>query len=353
MAESCPDCRVLRARVAELEAKVEQLTRLVEELQRAGKRQAAPFAKEPPKDAPRTPGRKAGDQHGTHGHRPPPPPEHLDETYHAPLPPACPHCGGDDLEATDVVEQFQTEMPRRPLRRRFRIQRGRCRACRRTLQGRHPLQTSDAVGAAASQLGPDAQAAVVQLNKHGGLSYGKIARLLAALWGIPLSRGACAQIVRRAAGRLGPAYAEIRERLRASAVITPDETGWRVGGQPVWLHTWVGDGVTCYVIDPQRGAAPLQAAIGSDWSGTLVHDGWAPYDRFVSALHQQCQAHALRRARELEQQAVGRAKVFPRRVIALLQESLARRAVLLAQDRRRRRPSAKRRRTSSRSACSS
>jgi hypothetical protein len=38
------------------------------------------------------------------------------------------------------------------------------------------LQTSDALGAAAAQLGPDAQAAIVELNKQGGLSHGKVTR---------------------------------------------------------------------------------------------------------------------------------------------------------------------------------
>jgi transposase len=31
----------------------------------------------------------------------------------------------------------------------------------------------------------------------------------------------------------------------------------------------------------------------------LVHDGWAPYERFVEARHQQCLAHLLRRCGEL------------------------------------------------------
>jgi transposase len=66
----------------------------------------------------------------------------------------------------------------------------------------------------------------------------------------------------------------------------------------------------------------LQRVLGSDWSGTLVHDGWASYQRFDDACHQQCQAHVLRRAHNLEQAATGRAKVFPRQVIDLLQESL-------------------------------
>ena len=43
---------------------------------------------------------------------------------------------------------------------------------RRGVQGRHPLQTSDALGAAATQRGAAAQAAVVELDKQAGLSHG-------------------------------------------------------------------------------------------------------------------------------------------------------------------------------------
>jgi hypothetical protein len=60
-------------------------------------------------------------------------------------------------------------------------------AGRHRVQGRHPMQTSDALRAAA-QLGPDAQAAVVELNKQAGLSHGKVTRCLKSLFGIPLSR---------------------------------------------------------------------------------------------------------------------------------------------------------------------
>jgi hypothetical protein len=42
---------------------------------------------------------------------------------------------------------------------------------------------------AAAQQGPDAQAAVVELSKQGGLSHGKVTRCLESLFGIPLGRG--------------------------------------------------------------------------------------------------------------------------------------------------------------------
>ncbi len=323
MSESCPECPELRRQIAELQARVAQLTRLLEQSQRTAKRQAAPFAKEAPQEHPKTPGRKRGRRHGRHGHRSVPPPQQIDETLEAPLPDACPDCGGE-LHETHVDQQYQTELPRQPIVRQFNIHCGACSRCGEPVQGRHPLQTSDALGAAASQLGPDTQAAIVYLNKHAGLSHGKIVHALQTLFGIPLSRGASAQVVLRAGQRLQPAYQEIQQRLQDAAVITPDETGWRIGGRGVWLHAWVGDDdVTCYHIDPQRSSDALQRVLGIDWSGAFVHDGWASYDQFEEACHQQCQAHVLRRAHELEEAATGRAKIFPRQVIELFRESLA------------------------------
>jgi transposase len=299
-----------------LTAEVARLRAELDEARRATKRQAAPFRKGPPKPSPKRPGRKAGDRHGQHGHRPPPPPEQIDEVHEAVLPDVCPHCAGGLVE-TDLVQQYQTEIPRRPIRRQFNIHLGQCRGCGRRVQGRHPLQTSDAVGAAASQVGPDAQAAAVHLNKAAGLSHGKVADVLATLFGIDLSRGASAQIVLRAAGRLEPAYQEILEATADAERLSVDETGWRVGGQSAWLHVWVSEQATCYQVDRRRSADALEAVIGRDWDGVLVHDGYSTYGRFEEALHQQCVPHLLRRARELLEGATRGAVRFPRQVIEL------------------------------------
>jgi transposase len=52
--------------------------------------------------------------------------------------------------------------------RRFDVHVGQCCGCHRRVQGRHPLQTSDALGAAAVQVGPQAIALAVLLNKQFG-----------------------------------------------------------------------------------------------------------------------------------------------------------------------------------------
>jgi transposase len=299
----------LRGELAEARQQLEQA-------RRQAKRQSAPFSKGAPKPRPRRPGRKPGDAHGRHGHRPPPAPGEIDETHEAPLPDACPCCGGAVRE-TGVAAQYQTEIPRKPLVRRFNVHLGRCAGCGECLQGRHPLQTSDALGAAASQLGPDAQAALVVLNKDAGLSHGKAAAVMAALFGVPLTRGASAQVVLRAGRRLGPAHVETLQEVKASRLLVPDETGWRIGGQPAWLHAWVGERATCYAIDPHRSADALERVIGLGWGGVLAHDGWSSYGRFEAATHQQCLGHVLRRARELLAGATRGAVRYPRELIAL------------------------------------
>ena len=311
----------MRKRVGELEGQVAELTRRLEDALRAGKRQAAPFRKGPPKPEPKTPGRKAGEAHGPHGHRPPPPPERIDECHEATLPDACPHCHGRLVES-EVAEQFQTEIPRRPIVRKFRVHIGHCTGCGRRVQGRHDLQTSDALGAAASQVGPEAQAAATLLHTQAGLSHGKVTAVFDALFGIDLSRGASAQIGLRAATRLEPDYQFLLDDLRTSQQIAADETGWRIGGQPAWLHVWVGDRATAYGIDSQRSAAVLERVIGADWDGVLSHDGFASYQRFTEAVHQQCTAHVLRRAREMLETATRGAVRFPRQVIALFTEAI-------------------------------
>ena len=317
----CPGCRALRAEVAALRAQVADLTRRLEDALRAGKRQAAPFRKGPPRPDPKPPGRKSGAAHGAHGHREPPAPGAVDEFHDAPLPDACPHCRGE-LAETGVVAQFQTDIPRKPVVRRFDVHVGCCRSCGRRVQGRHALQTSGAVGAAASQVGPAAQAAVVLLNKQAGLSHGKVAAVFEALFGVTLTRGASAQIVLRAADRCRPVYESIRRAARDSPEVTPDETGWRVGGRPAWLHAFAGRAVTCYVIDPTRGGRAAEALLGEDYSGILTHDGWSVYDTFAAARHQQCLAHLLRRCRQLLDTAARGAVRFPRAVSALLRAGL-------------------------------
>ena len=312
----------LRAHVAELEEKMRRLEKALDEALRRSKRQAAPFSKGQIQLKPKRPGRRAGESYGTPAQRAVPPT--IDEVHEAPLPDACPDCGGAVGE-THIDQQYQTEIPRQPSHRQFNIHMGECRKCGRCVRGRHRLQTSDAVGAAASQLGPHTQAALVILNKRCGLSHGKVQSVMSDLFGITVSRGGVCQAVARVGRKLKPVYQQIGEKVRSSDLVGPDETGWRVGGRSAWLHAAATPEATWYRVAIGRGGDILEDLLGEYWDGVLVHDGWAPYDRFTEAVHQQCVFHIKTRIKEILTTAVGAARVFPQRVLDLFDDALARR----------------------------
>lgn len=317
----CPNCARLGRRIAELEQRVAQLEQLLEKATRAQKRQAAPFSKRSPKPNPKKPGRKPGDNYGPKAHRPLPE-QKPDEIIEVPLPDQCPECGGRTDEE-HVDQQFQVEIPRRPIVRQFNIHVGHCCHCGRRIQPRDPLQTSNAVGAAASQLGPDLQALIAMMKDKYGLSYGDIQGLLDEAFGISVSRGGAAQVVLRVAERHEPAYEAIGQIVRSSDLVYPDETGWKIAGKLQWLWVFVTPTVTLCVIRPSRGHDVPEQVLGVDYDGRMGHDGWSPYDFFQYATHQQCLAHLLRRAEALLERATRGAVRFPRKVKEFLSDALA------------------------------
>ncbi len=125
------------------------------------------------------------------------------------------------------------------------------------------------------------------------------------------------------ARRCGSAYQEILIVVKKSEGCVPDETGWKVGGALHWLHVFVTELATLCLIRPSRGFDVAAEALGANYAGWMVRDGWAPYDQFKQANHQQCIAHLIRRSSHLLELASGAAVIFPRKVKALLQEGLA------------------------------
>lgn len=263
----------------------ERLKQQLDAARRVGFRQAAPFAKDRPQGRGRRPGRRI--------------PTRVDETYTAPIPAACPRCAGA-IHLTRVATQYQEDLPVvRPIVRRFDVQIGCCAACGHRVQGRHPLQTSDALGAAAVHLGPQAVALVVVFHKHLGVPLEKIALVLRERFGLTVTPGGLVHVLHRAARMAAPTYAALCDQVRGSPVVSPDETGWRVGAVVHWLWAFATPDTTVYAIRPGRSFDDAASMLGATFDGVLVRDGWAPYRQFTAALHQTCLAHLLRRCRTL------------------------------------------------------
>lgn len=311
----------LRRKLAEQARQIEKLEKLIEELRRRGKRQAAPFSKGAPKSKPKRPGRKPGKKYGDRASRPRPP--RVDETVAVSCPLFCESCNGT-VRLTGKESQILVDLPEiRPWTVEFILQYGECTACGQRAVGRNSRQTSQALGAAGVQIGPGVVALATYLNKVGGLSYGKIATLLEQMTGLRVARSTLCRAVQRAASKSQPIYDECVESLRKSPVVYPDESGWRIGGLGAWLWAFTNRRETVYSIQRGRGFAEAASVLGKDYAGALVADGWAPYRRFTAATHQTCLAHLLRRCSEMLETAQGGAARFPRQVQEILRAALS------------------------------
>lgn len=297
----------------------EKLKRQLEQAQRANKRQAAPFSRGTRKQNPQPPGRKSGAAYGQRHCKAIP--QKVDEVI-AVAPPARCECGGP-LEVERIESQYQQEIVRRTFWRRFDIPICRCQVCHKRVQGRDPRQTSDALGAAAVQVGPDALALAVQMNKGLGMPHADVAAVLQDGFQFQVNRSTICRAVDRMARRGETTWHALRDAARRSMVNGVDETGWNVATQLRWLWVAVSEQVTFCDILPGRGFPQAASLLGADYDGWLTHDGWKPYYKFLRASHQSCLSHLLRRCEDLIKIASPAAARFPLKVQAVLQQALA------------------------------
>jgi hypothetical protein len=271
------DREELKRKIASLEkqlaralAENDRLRKQLEEALRANKRSAAPFSKGEPKNHPKPPGRKPGAAYGQRATRPVP--SRVDEQIPVPLPPHCPHCHGPVI-LNETRPQYQEDILRMTIIRRFDVEVGTCACCGRQAQGRHPLQTSDSLRVGEVQVGPEAVSMAAVLNKELGLSHERTARVLQLGYGLQWSRSGICRALERLGNLSAPTYQQLQSELRQSPVVWLDDTGWRVGARAQNLRVLLSEQVTVYVIEPHRGYAEAAAILGQDYAGFLEHDG--------------------------------------------------------------------------------
>lgn len=332
----CPGCEAKLEEIERLRQEVERLRKAeaqsadekaklvvqVIEQGRAAKRQAAPFSKGNPKNEPKTPGRKAGKKYGRRGYRARPP--KVDLRLRAELPELCRDCSGPvRLERT--AEQILIDLPEpKVMVTLFEIEIGQCitPGCEARVQGRHHLQISDALGAAAIQLGPRLLAVATRMKAELGVSYEKIARIFEEDFGIGASRSALCRAFQRVGRQLAPTRDALQDSVRQASQVTADESGWKVAARNAWLWVFATANISLYSIMLGRGFKEAASVLGEAFSGVLVRDGWAPYRRFIKATHQTCIAHLLRRCSKILATETYDIGSYPRKVKTLLLQAL-------------------------------
>ena len=277
----------LRAENAALRAENAALREQLQQAEQAEARPAAPFrrraSRKVPENEKKRPGRPAGHP-GAHRTVP----TVIDQEVEVPLD-GCPQCGGP-LTHVEAIEQFVEDLPpTRPHVIRIVTYKGTCARCGQ-VHSTHPLQMSEASGAAQVQLGPRAVAVGAALNKQLGLTLRTTCRVLAVLGGLRVTPGGLIQALERAATKFASVYDRLIDDLRRGAAAFADETSWYVGKPGFWLWDFCNATTTIYVVDPHRSHEIPLRILGADFAGMLVSDCLSSYDPLPYRKHK-CTGH--------------------------------------------------------------
>ena len=219
--------------------------------------------------------------------------EHPDRTIEAMLA-ACPHCDHalgradqPDIHAYDHIDL----PPIRPVVTRINRHGGVCPCCRRHVAAPAPRGFEPG-----SPFGPGLRALIIHLHVTQAVSFQRLTRLMAEVFGLSISEGAIANMLARAEAPLLAAAAPIAAAVRASAVVGSDETSARVRGKTWWQWVLLSSTAICHVIADTRAASVVTAFLAGARPDVWVADRYGG-QLGHGAVRQMCLAHLLRDAK--------------------------------------------------------
>ena len=291
---------LLESALPELEAKVETLQALVNELQARTRQNSRNSSRPPSADPPSAPPRpkrqastrQRGGQPGHKKHeRKMLPVEEVDEVidHHPQECPLCFHPLGANLPDAQEPERQQVwDIP--PVKAHVtehRYHRVACPGCQTMVEAQRPAQVP--LGA----FGPGLIALMGLLRAQYRLSIRKIVALLQDIFNLPVSTGSVVDQCHQLSAALANPYTESQGQVAAADKANVDETGWKKAGKKLWLWVAVTAEATVFRI-ADRSAASLTALLGEKFKGIITSDRFKSYLAIAVARRQTCWAHLKR-----------------------------------------------------------
>ncbi|MGC1955676.1 MAG: IS66 family transposase, partial [Gammaproteobacteria bacterium] len=212
-------------------------------------------------------------------------PEHIDHHEEHSLS-HCPHCdqrlGKPIRQHTRLIEDIP---PVTPTVTEHTIHGYWCGTCRKIVTA----PVSDALPH--STLGLRLLVYTAWLHYAVGVSVGNCVKIAAASLGFTVSPGGLTQGWKSLARHLEGGYEDILQKIRTSAVLHADETGWRVNGVTHWLWAFATRLHCYYLIDRHRSTRVVQAVLGTVFPGILITDFWSAYHALQALAKQKCYFH--------------------------------------------------------------
>ena len=285
-AELRSEVMALRARIAELEARLKQNPR-----NSSMPPSSEGLSKPPVKSRAerRSEARRKGKQPGAPG-------SHLAQVIDPDevktiSPDSCRSCGAglDDADLVGVERRQVFDLPEISVRvTEHSAERRRCK-CGTETKAEFPAHVT-----ASACYGPKLRALAVYLAVYQHLPYDRMAKLFKDVLHQPVSTGALQTMVKEAADETGPFLDEVRNLLADSDCVHFDETGARVEGRLHWIHGASDRLLTLLTCHTRRGKVAMEEiGVITQMTGVAVHDGFRPYQSY-EVTHSLCNAHHLR-----------------------------------------------------------
>ena len=286
------DIQTLEARVAALEATVQQL---LERLQQDAHNASRPPSSDPPRALKQRPrrvpsGRKRGGQPGHPGQtRAFVPVEQVDAVVPV-KPQQCSRCSyplqGEDPQP--CRHQVAELPPVKPVVTAYQMHRLVCPACGTSPRADLPR------GVPTGGFGPRVQAIVALGTGAYHLSKRTTQDILEDLFGLPMRLGTITHLEQATAQAVAGPVAAARTSVQGPSIAHLDETGWHEGHPRAWLWGAVTAWVTVFVVRLSRGAQVVEELLGERCCGLLVTDRWSASHGSPTRWRQVCGAPLLR-----------------------------------------------------------
>jgi transposase len=247
--------------------------------------------------------------------RPIPPASAVTKEVALPLPTVC-ACGGSfDLVTISTHERYEEDIPlpeltpgyQAKLVTKYVIVRGVCLKC-----GKATVAEGKDLGGAQVSLGPNVRLLVCHLISVVGMSYSQVANLILSLYGLHVTDGEIANMLRKQHIAWTPSYNQLKADIRAAPVVHGDETPWPIqdlqGAGYAWNLCDAGSPKVCFALEQSRGAAQAQKLFGKDtdhpFVGVRITDDYGPYrNPELPGQQQLCWAHLYRCIRDVRYNA--------------------------------------------------
>lgn len=222
-----------------------------------------------------------------------------DRTVVHPLPSRC-GCGGHVKPNGETESTIVQDLP---VPRVENVQHvapvGLCDRCHRRVVAKLPGAVRAGQSVAQVQLGPNAQALILQLRYEGRMSLGCMVSVLDTWFGLQITKGGITQLVDRVRNRTEGSYFEVLKHVRAAGVVGLDETGLRQDGATGWVWLARTHEASLFRIELSRGSWVAEAMLGEGFVGVVCSDFYGVYTARQDWRHGYCWGHTLREAKKI------------------------------------------------------